>query len=136
MRTSPHIVQILENNKAAVILSSLERIEDISQRVLTSQWQKQDLSFNSLAQNNMTVIIEKAIVSVEQKNMKYSAQTEIIINVKIDNGKQILTTTFKNRGYNEGSLDADISVLEYNFNQQLSTVLKEILTSNDINTFL
>jgi uncharacterized lipoprotein len=136
MRTSPHIVQILEKNKAAVILSSLERIEDISQRVLTSQWQKQDLSFNSLAQNNMTVIIEKAIVSVEQKNMKYSAQTEIIINVKIDNGKQILTTTFKNRGYNEGSLDADISVLEYNFNQQLSTVLKEVLTSNDINTFL
>ena len=136
MRTSPHIVQILEKNKAAVILSSLERIEDISQRRLTSQWQKQGLSFNSLAQNNMTVIIEKAIVSVEQKNMNYSAQTEIIINVTIDNGKQTLTTTFKNRGYNEGSLDADISNLEYNFNQQLSTVLKEILTSNDINTFL
>jgi uncharacterized lipoprotein len=136
MRTSPHIIQIIEEDKAAVILSSLERIEDISQRILTSQWQKQGLSFNSLALNKMTVIIEKAIVSVEQKNVSYSAQTEIIVNVKIDNGKQTLTTTFKNRGYNEGSLDADITVLEHNFNQQLSTVLKEVLTSNDINTFL
>jgi len=136
MRTSPHIIQIIQKNKAALILSSLKRIEDISQQVFISQWQQQGLSFKPLAENKMTITIDKAIVSVDQQSVSYSAQTEIIITVTVDNGKQVLTNTFKNRGYKEGSLNADIKVLEQVFNQQLSTLLKEILTSNDINTFL
>ena len=136
MRTSPHIIQIIEKNKAALIFSSLEPIEDISQGLLRNQWQNQGLSFTPLAHNKMTVIIDKAIVSVDQRSLDYSAQIEIIITVNIDNGKQVLTNTFKNRGYNKGNLVADLKVLEQIFNQHLSTVLKEILTSNDINTFL
>jgi uncharacterized lipoprotein len=136
MRTSPHIIQILEKNKAALILSSLERIEDISQNVFIKQWQQQGLTFTPLAQNKMTITIEKAIVSVDQQSVSYSAQTEIVITATVDNGKQVLTNTFKNRGYKEGNLNANIQVLEQDFNQQLGSVLKEILTSKDINTFL
>ncbi len=136
MRTSTHIIQILEKDEAAIILSSEQRLEDIIQAILTKQWQQQGLALSDAANNKMTVTIEKAVISVAQESVSYSTQSEIIIKVSIDNTKQTLTSSFKNRAHSEGALNADIAVLEREFNQHLSTLIKQILTSNDIKTFL
>jgi uncharacterized lipoprotein len=136
MRTSTHIVQILKEDKAATILSAEQRLEYIIKDVLTSQWHKQGLQFNATAKNDITVTIEKAIISVDQESVSYNTQSEIILKVSIDNTKQTLTSRFKNRAHSEGALKADIAVLEREFNQHLSTLLKQILTSKDINNFL
>lgn len=136
MRTSTHIVQILEEDEAAKILSSEQRLEDIIQAVLVKQWPQQGLEINSNTKNNLTVTIEKAIISVEQLSVTYNTQSEIIIKVTIDNTKQTLTSRFKNRAHNEGALTADIAALEREFNQHLSTLLKQILNSKDIKKFL
>lgn len=136
MRTSTHIIQILEKDEAAIILSSKVRLEDITQKLLIEQWQQQGLNFTNSAQNKITVSIEKAIISVEQESVTYTAQSEIILKVSIDNGKQTLTSNFKTRGHSEGALTADIAVLEREFNQHLSTLLIQVLTSKDIKTFL
>ena len=136
MRTSTHIIQILEKDEAATILSSEQRLEDIIQGILVKQWQQQGLSFTDNATNKMTVTIEKAVISVDQESVSYNTQSEIIIKVSIDNSKQTLTSRFKTRGHSEGALNADIAVLEREFNQHLSSLLKQILSSNDIKTFL
>ena len=136
MRTSTHIIQILEKDEAATILSSDQRLEDIIQGLLAKQWPQQGLSLANSANNKITVTIEKAIISVDQKSLSYSTQSEIIIKVSIDNTKQTLTSSFKNRAHSEGVLNADIAVLEREFNQHLSTLIKQILTSKDIKTFL
>ncbi|GAW96634.1 MULTISPECIES: YajG family lipoprotein [Colwellia] len=136
MRTSTHIIQILEQDEAAIILSSKQRLEEIIEALLAKQWQQQGLAFNNSAKNKMTVTIEKAVISVEQETVSYNTQSEIIIKVSIDNGKQTLTSRFKTRGHSEGALNADIAVLEREFNQHLSSLLKQILSSNDIKTFL
>jgi len=136
MRTSTHIVQILEKDEAATILSAERRLEDTIQGILTKQWQQQGLLISATAKNNLTVTIEKAIISVQQESVSYSTQSEIIIKVTIDNTKQTLTTRFKNRAHSEGALKADIAVLEREFNQHLSTLLKQIITSKDIRNFL
>jgi len=136
MRTSTHIVQILEKDEAAIILSAKRRLEDTTKAILTEQWQKQGLSFSDSAQNKMTVTIEKAIISVDQESVSYTTQSEIIIKVTIDNSQQTLTSNFKTRASNEGALTADITALEREFNQHLSTLVRQILTSKDIKTFL
>ncbi|HBY84799.1 MAG TPA: hypothetical protein DEO86_02905 [Colwellia sp.] len=136
MRTSPHIIQILEKDEAAIILSSEQRLEDIIQGLLAKQWQQQGLTLANSANNQVTVSIEKAIISVDQESVSYSTQSEIIIKVSIDNSKQTLTSSFKNRAHSEGALNADIAVLEREFNQHLSTLIKQILISKDIKTFL
>lgn len=136
MRTSTHIIQILEEDEAATILSSEQRLEDIIQAILAKQWQQQGLALSESANNKVTVTIEKAVISVEQESVSYSTQSEIIIKVSIDNTKQTLTSNFKNRAHSEGALNADVAVLEREFNQHLSTLMKQILTSKDIKTFL
>ncbi|MEI6895397.1 MAG: YajG family lipoprotein [Colwellia sp.] len=136
MRTSPHIVQILEKGEAATILSSKQRLEYILHDILTQQWQKQGLTFTEKANNKITVTVEKAIMSVTQESVSYVTQSEIIIKISIDNSKQTLTSSFRNRAHNEGPLHADIANLESEFNKHLSTLIKKILLSNDIKTFL
>jgi len=136
MRTSTHIIQILEKKEAAVILSSEQRLEDIIEGILAKQWQQQGLTLSDSANNNVIVTIEKAVISVEQESVSYTTQSEIIIKVSIDNSKQTLTSNFKNRAHSEGALNADVAVLEREFNQHLSTLIKQILTSKDIKTFL
>lgn len=136
MRTSTHIVQILQEDEAATILSAEKRLEETIQGILTKQWQQQGMLISTSAKNKLTVTIEKAIISVEQESVSYTTQSEIIIKVTIDNTKQTLTTSFKNRAHSEGALKADIAVLEREFNHHLSTLLKQIITSKDIRNFL
>jgi len=136
MRTSTHIVQILEKDEAAIILSAEKRLEETIQGILAKQWQRQGLLITSSATNKLTVTIEKAVISVDQESVSYTTQSEIIIKVTIDNNKQTLTTRFKNRAHSEGALKADIAVLEREFNHHLSTLLKQVITSKDIRNFL
>lgn len=136
MRTSPHIIQILEEGEAAIILSSEQRIEDILQKVLKKEWQKQGLTFTESAQNKITVTVEKAVISVDQEAVSYDTQSEIIIKVSVDNGKQTLNSRFKNRAHSEGALNADIAALEREFNQHLNALIKQMILSKDIKTFL
>lgn len=136
MRTSTHIVQILEKDEAAVILSSKQRLEDIIQGTLTQEWKKQGLLLSENTKNKITLTIEKAVISVDQQSVNYTTQSEIILKVTIDNTKQTLTSNFKNRAHNEGPLNADIAALEREFNQHLSTLLKQVIKSRDIKAFL
>jgi len=136
MRTSPHIVQILEKDEAATILSSKVRIEDIISGILSKEWQQQGLTISADANNKITATIEKAIISVDQESVTYTTQSEIIIKVTIENEKQTLTSQFKTRAHSEGALNADIAALEREFNQHLTTLLKQMLVSKDIQKFL
>lgn len=136
MRTSNHIVQILKEGKAATILSSQQRLEEIIAGTLSKGWDKQGLVFNPLSTEKITVVIEKAIISVYQATMGYDTQSEIVLQVTITNKEQTLTNTFKIRSNSEGPLQADIAVLERDFNHQLSNLLTSILVSKDITEFL
>jgi len=136
MRTSNHVVQILKEGKAATILSSQQRLEEIIAETLTHAWKNQGLVINDSAEEKINIIIEKSIISVYQKTMSYDTQSEIRLQVEITNSDQTLTNTFKIRSNSEGPLQADIAVLERDFNQQLSRLLNNILTSKDIKSFL
>jgi len=136
MRTANHVVQIMRKGEAATLISAQEKLEETITNTLTQQWKKQNLAINISATNVIKVEIEKAVISVTQQTMEYKVQTEIVLKVTIDNGTQTLTSTFKNRGNSDGPLQADVAVLERNFNQRLAKLLQQILGNQKINTFL
>lgn len=136
MRTTNHIVQILREGEAATLISSQERFEETIKHNLSKHWKKQGLAIKTNGNNSISVEIEKAVISVVQDTMEYKVQTEIVLKVTINNGEQTLTSTFKNRGNSDGPLQADIAVLERNFNQRLATLLQQMLANEKISHFL
>ena len=136
MRTNKNIVQILRKDQAAELYSSQELLESIIQKTFAQQLKKQGLTVNTLSNNNIEVFVDKAVIIVEQTLMKYTATNEIVLRVKVNNGEQTLTNTFKTRGSSNGPLGADIAVLERDFNQQLASLLTQVLSNTDIQNFI
>ncbi len=136
MRTSNHIVQIMREGKAAILVSAQERLENTIQETLTKHWKKQQLTLNNNAINTINITIDKAIINVEQSTFDYKVQTEIILKVIVNNGSETLTSTFKNRGNSDGPFKADIAVLERNFNERLAKLLEQIIVNQKISDFL
>ncbi len=136
MRTANHVVQIMQEGEAATLVSAQERLENTIKEKLTKHWKKQGLTINNSAINTINVSIEKAVISVTQETMTYKVQTEILLKVTTYNGSKTLTSTFTNRGNSDGPLQADIAVLERNFNQRLATLLQQILANEKISNFL
>jgi uncharacterized lipoprotein len=136
MRTANHLVQILREGEAATLFSAQERLENIIKKSITNPWKNQGLTIKDTAVNSINIAIEKAIISVTQKTMKYQVQSEIVLKVTINNNQETLTSTFQNRGNSKGPFKVDIAVLERNFNQRLSNLLQQILANEKINQFL
>ena len=136
MRSAQHIVQILRKDKAAEIYSSQQPLKNIIKQTLTAEFKKQGLAINAQASNTIDIIIENSLISVQQEMMDYQVNNELVILVKVNNGKQTLSNTFKVRGTSEGLLSADIAVLERDFNQQLSNILTQIISNTEIKNFI
>jgi uncharacterized lipoprotein len=136
IRSAQHVVQILRKNEAAEVYSSQQPLNIIVEQTLTSEFKKQGLEIHSQANNDIEIIIDNGLISVQQEMLKYQANNELVIRVKINNGSQTLSNTFKVRGTSEGPLNADIAVLERDFNQQLAKLLTQIINNAEIKRFI
>ncbi|MFT5295873.1 MAG: putative lipoprotein [Colwellia sp.] len=136
IRRAQHVVQILKEDEAAEIYSSQQPLSNIIKQTLISEFKKQGLAINAQASNAIEIIIENSLISVQQEMIKYQVNNELVIHVKVNNGEQTLSNTFKVRGTSEGPLSADIAVLERDFNQQLTKLLTQIISNVEIRNFI
>ncbi|MBA6292876.1 hypothetical protein H4J58_04920 [Colwellia sp. MB3u-70] len=136
LRRSNHVVQILRAGEATQLYSPQQRIVDIVSTALTPALIANGLKIQPLAVNQMDVIIDNALVSVQQQMLKYSASNQMIFRVVVNNGKNTLTKTFKITGTSNGPLKADLAVLERDFNQQLTELLSQIVQSEELQQFI
>jgi len=136
LRTAKHIIQILSEGEAAKLMTSQQTLSEIIGQTLKTEFIKQGLTFNQTAGNQIEVIIDKALISVTQETMSYQAKSTISLRVKVKNNKQTLTKTFNSRNSSNGSLSADVAVLERDFNQQLSNALINVLNNDEITQFI
>ena len=141
LRTAGHIIQVLHEGKAAELMTSQQTLSETIRQILTKEFENQGLSIKQIANNEtinnkIEVIIDEALVSVTQETMSYEARGNISIRIKIINSLQTLTKTFNNRNNRTGSLTPDISVLEQDFNQQLTNSLINILTNDEVIQFI
>lgn len=135
-RTSSHVVQILKESKAATLYSSQTAISDVITQTLTQAYKKQGLTLSGLSNNTIEVFIDKALVSVDQSLMKYTAKNEIALRLVISNGNDTLTKNYKTSGKSDGALTADLAVLERDLNQQLGNLLEKVIADQSIQQLL
>ncbi len=136
MRTLSHIVQIEQLEHPAQLYPAQQSLEQSVETSLSSALKAHGLTIQPQAKNQVEVIIDSALVKVEQTLLKYGASNEIIFRVVINNSEGTLTKSFKTSGTSKGPLKADIAVLERDFNQQLAKLLTEIVKSEEIQQFL
>lgn len=136
LRTTSHIVQILRIGEAAQLYSPQQSIVSIVEASLTSALKANGLQIQPLAANQVEVIIDNALISVHQDMLKYGASNQMNIRVVIKNSQGTLTKSFKVSGTNNGPLKADLAVLERDFNQQLASLLTQIVQSEELQQFI
>lgn len=133
-RSSTHVVQILKEGEAATLYSSQTSLSSVISKSLSDSLKVQNLSLKENDSNSITVFIDKALITVDQSMMKYTAKNEISLRVSVANGEQTLSKKYDTTGKSNGPLRADIAVLERDFNQQIGKVLTQILADKSIHS--
>lgn len=136
LRSSPHIVQILRTGEAAKLYSPQQPIIETVETALTSALKANGLELKAPAANQVEIIIDNALVSVQQAMLKYNASNKMNIRVVIHNSKGTLSKAFKITGSSNGPLKADLAVLERDFNQQLAKLLSQIVQSEELQQYM
>lgn len=136
MRSGSHILQIMRADKAAELFSAQSDLSTIIHQGLESELKKQGLNLSGQANNQIEVFVDNAIISVQQELVKYQANNHITMRVQVTSNEQTLTRTFNSKGSSNGPLQADIAVLERDFNQQLANLLSQIITDKEIQQFI
>lgn len=136
LRTSDHVIQIMQTGEAAELISPQPSLSNTINQIMQENYQKQGLLIQQVSPNNIEIIIDKALVSIDQETMSYTAVNELTIRVKIKNTEQTMTQKFNSKGKSNGPLTADIAVIERDFNQQLSKMLTRILTNDELINFI
>ena len=136
-----HIIQVLHKGEAADLMTSQQILSESIKQVLKKEFERQGLSLkqtanNETVDNEIEVFIDEALIVVNQETMSYQAKSNISLRIKVINTEQTLTKTFNSVNNRNGSLIADIAVLEYDFNQQLTNTLINILTNDEVIQFI
>jgi uncharacterized lipoprotein len=136
LRRANHIVQILRTNAAAELYSPQQPLVDIIKKSLSAGFKINGLQLQPLASKQIEVVIDNALISVQQELVKYTANNEITLRVIAKNSNKTLTKSFKISGNSNGPFSADIAVLERDFNQQLAKLLNQITQNRELRAFL
>jgi len=131
-RSSNQVVQILQDNKPARLLSSQDTLSNIIQKTISPVFQQQGLAVNSFAATKVTIIINTALINVQQKLVNYHATNTLSLTVIVATGNKNVSKTFDITGKSNGPLTADIAVLERSFNNQLASLLTRISNNSDV----
>lgn len=136
LRPLNHIVQISRIDEAAQLYSAQQPITEVINSTLTSALKASGLQIQPQAANQVEIIIDNALVSVQQGLLKYSANNQMEVRVVINNSVGSLTKVFKITGKSNGPLKADLAVLERDFNQQLAKLLRQIVQNEELQQFI
>ena len=131
-RTNKFVVQITEENKPAILLSSQKPLSQIITQSLTPVLNKQGLKINKFTNKHLEIVIDTALISVQQNLLNYTAKNTISLKATVKNGETKLTKNFTITGDSKGPLTADIAVLERDFNNQLASTLLRITNSVEV----
>lgn len=131
-RTNKFVVQITEENKPAILLSSQKSLSQIITQSLTPVLNKQGLKINKFTNKHLEIVIDTALISVQQNLLNYKAKNTISLKATVKNGETKLTKNFTITGDSKGPLTADIAVLERDFNNQLASTLLRITNSVEV----
>ena len=138
-RLAKHIVQITKDNivtEGSKRYFAQQALKDIITRSLTNGFKTSSLQLQPNATTKIEIVIDKAIINVVEDLVKYTANNEIVLRVIAKNNHETLTKTFKRIGTSNGPFNADMAVLERDFNQKLTKLLTDIIQNNALQEFI
>lgn len=136
MRTDSHIIEIIKKDKAAELISNANDLVSSIKAPTIQAFTRQGLVVNSSANNQLSLMINDAKLSVNQSLTKYQSTSLITLTAQLTSGEKTLTKTFKSKGTSNGVLTADLAVLERDFNQQLGKLLVQISKDVELHSFM
>lgn len=129
-RSANHVLQIITHNQPAKLLSSQNNLTNIINQAIEPVLRKQGITVDQFSNTRLEIIIDTALINVQQDLLNYKATNTISLIAKVHQNNKTLTKTFKTKGQSKGPLTADIAVLERDFNNQLASTLVKI--TNDL----
>lgn len=136
LRTNAHAMEILRDGEAAELFSSFEQLSATVEKSVRDTLSAHGLTIVPQSRNSMEILIDEMKLSVNQELTKYQAENILTIRVKLTNGTDTLTKTFKTKGKSNGPLRADIAVLERDMNRQLGELILRIARNKEIQQFI
>lgn len=136
LRTHNHIIEINKENQAKHLVSNANDFAQSLAREFKQALTNSGLSLTGDQQQQFSLTINQATISVEQSLSRYKTNSTITLTAQLKNPQQTLTKTFKSKANSEGILTADIAVLERDFNQQLGKLIGQIVSDQEILQFM
>jgi uncharacterized lipoprotein len=131
-RPNTQVVQILKDGKAATLFSSQDSLANIITQALIPTFNKQGLKISQVGSTQVDVFINTALISVTQNFVDYHVNNKLALTATVSNNGQTISKIFSSQGRSHGPLNADMAVLERDFNHQLAALLINIANSSDI----
>ncbi len=131
-RPNSHVVQVLKENKPATLFSSQDLLTNIIKQALIPMYKKQGIEVTDLSPTKVNISINEALITVNQNFVDYHATNAITLSISVLTEDQSTSKTFSSRGKNHGPLNADMAVLERDFNHQMAKLLINIANNTEI----
>lgn len=136
MRNHNYLVRISDVDEPEKRLSSQTSLVSLINQELSQALQQQSLTLNTTSSNKITVIIEQAVVNVEQESFKHKTNSAFLIKLIVNNGQQTLNKSFPLTTESSAPLSVDIAVIERDFRQNISTLLSQLINDSKLHTFI
>ncbi|OKY26919.1 YajG family lipoprotein [Thalassotalea sp. PP2-459] len=136
MRTAHHVLEIIKDDSAAHIVTSRTPLQTDIATAFSAGLKKSGLDVSPTSENQLRLVINQAKITVEQSLSKYASRSVIRLTAQFSGGEKTLTKTFNSTTTSNGILKADMAVLERDFNQQLSSLLTQVVQDPELQQFV
>lgn len=136
MRTAHHLVEVIQEDKAAQIVTSDVPLQKVTYNAYVDNLKSNGLEVVATSTNQLSLVINQAKVTVNQSLTKYSSQSQITLTAQLKVGESTLTKTFNSKASSNGLLKADIAVIERDFNQQLGNIIAQVVQDPELQAFI
>ncbi|MDP2560030.1 YajG family lipoprotein [Psychrobium sp. 1_MG-2023] len=135
-RSYRHVLQINNGDEKQQLLSANKPSDSLIASSLEKALFHQGFSQSATDNHSVKVSIEQMLVKLDQTNFKFETQTKIKLKIEVNAANKTLTKTFNTKAATHGPLQADIAVLESEFNQLLGKLLDDIANDEQIQQYL
>ncbi len=136
LRTANYLVSFKNKDKAAGLINNDQNLRLITAENLKTKLQQQGLELVDSSDKQFRLDILTLRTSVTQSRVKYQADSSIRLKVIVKNQDRQLAKLYKSHSSWEGAFSPSLEEIEQDLEEQLNTLLTEIITDPQIQTYL
>lgn len=135
-REAAYVFSIKKKEKAPVLVNSSQPLNSLLAEKLAEGLRSQGLEVGNSGTTNLTLAISTAAVTVEEKTFTYVTKSRVSLQVIADFQGSKLTKQFNMSSSKESPGEPSMADLESTLNQQLGSVLQQIMADEALRGYL